>query len=194
MKLSSKVQNFLLLGASAAAFAVHLSETPFVAKLLGEPEKPALIAPEALMDPLSPQSDPLVLSGTYVPITRGMKSSHGVSFGELYDAGLVQDNNSSTSYELAAETDTDHDGYKNWEEIKWGTSPTASNAYPMATINMQDREVFWPSRAGTRYKVISQNDLVNPTLVATNTYDGADGVTTHSISNGSGAFYRVETE
>jgi len=63
-----------------------------------------------------------------VPIVRQMKTSGGVSFGWLYDNGLVRKNsdgkvNSSEEFERAAKRDYDCDGHSNGEEYILGTNP-----------------------------------------------------------------------
>jgi len=136
------------------------------------------------------QATPQVISGTWVPITRGMKTATGVTFGWLFDHGLVADNNRSASYREAAEADSDGDGFTNGEEYIADTHPTQSNSF--FAIEQTADTLRWHSATGRTYTLKGAARLTEGFSVISN-YTGVAGTLTYSnvYSDGFG-FYRLE--
>ena len=163
-----------LSGLSLLAFASHI---------FGEIKTPKSYLPLA---------ESQIITGAWVPITRQMTTEEGVSFGWLYDNNLVINPDSSTSYQDAADTDTDNDGFTNGQEYIWGSEPNNPNSFPQIGIDMSKREVFWQGKQGRNYDVISKDSLTKPTIITTNNYSGTNGEMTHKIPEGKKGFYSVD--
>jgi hypothetical protein len=107
-------------------------------------------------------SDSTVKLGCYVPITRSMVTTNGVNFGWLYDHGLVADNNSSASYQEAANADSDGDGLSNAQEYAFGSEPKVSNSVSNIRLDIANKKLSWgSSNSNYTYVVQSRTNLVS---------------------------------
>lgn len=94
-----------------------------------------------------------------VPITRDMRTENGVSYGWLYDQGLVTNNNMRVAYENAAKADNDGDGFSNGEEYILGSNPKDRNSIPKLEHDMSKHELSWKCVPGFDYVVQSKDSL-----------------------------------
>ena len=103
-----------------------------------------------------------------VPITRNMTNENGVTFGWLNDHNLVSDTNSTASYEAAALTDTDNDGFANWQEYVADTDPNQSNSF--FRVDCSATNLSWNSVTGRVYDVY-RADALSDTFTSTASFE-----------------------